>query len=58
MDHLGYEKYNLRGGSYGARLARFVLDYFPEKINSAIYESPAPYQNDYLTHGWKTTMAP
>lgn len=48
MDHLGYEKYNLRGGSYGTRLARFVADYFPEKINAAIYDSPAPYRSDYL----------
>lgn len=48
MDHLGYEKYNLRGGSYGTRLARFVADYFPEKINVAIYDSPAPYRNDYV----------
>jgi pimeloyl-ACP methyl ester carboxylesterase len=49
MDHLGYEKYNLRGGSYGTRLARVVADYFPEKIHTAIYDSPAPHRDDYLT---------
>ncbi len=48
MDHLGYEKYNLRGGSYGTRIARVIADYFPEKINAAIYDSPAPHRNDYL----------
>ena len=48
MDSLGYEKYNLRGGSYGTRLARVVADFFPEKIHTAIYDSPAPNRNDYL----------
>jgi pimeloyl-ACP methyl ester carboxylesterase len=48
MDHLGYEKYNLRGGSYGTRIARVVADYFPEKIHAAIYDSPAPHRSDYL----------
>ena len=48
MDHLGYDKYNLRGGSYGTRIARVVADYFPERIHTAIYDSPAPHRNDYL----------
>lgn len=48
MDHLGYEKYNLRGGSYGTRIARVIADFFPEKIHAAIYDSPAPHRNDYL----------
>ena len=48
MEHLGYEKYNLRGGSYGTRIARVVADFFPEKIHTAIYDSPAPHRNDYL----------
>lgn len=48
MDHLGYEKYNLRGGSYGTRIARVVADFFPEKIHAAIYDSPAPHRSDYL----------
>jgi pimeloyl-ACP methyl ester carboxylesterase len=48
MDHLGYEKYNLTGGSYGTRIARVVADYFPERIHTAIYDSPAPHRNDYL----------
>ncbi|MEM6802423.1 MAG: alpha/beta fold hydrolase, partial [Bacteroidota bacterium] len=29
MDHLGYEQYNIGGGSYGTRLARVVQDMFP-----------------------------
>jgi len=48
MEHLGYEKYNLRGGSYGTRIARVVADFFPERIHTAIYDSPAPHRNDYL----------
>ena len=48
MEHLGYDKYNLRGGSYGTRIARVVADMFPEKINTAIYDSPAPHKGDYL----------
>ena len=28
MDHLGYEKYNINGTSYGTRLARIVADMF------------------------------
>jgi pimeloyl-ACP methyl ester carboxylesterase len=48
MDHLGFEKYNLRGGSYGTRIARVVADYFPDKIHTAVYDSPAPHRNDYL----------
>jgi pimeloyl-ACP methyl ester carboxylesterase len=48
MEHLGYEKYNLRGGSYGTRIARVIADFFPEKIHTAIYDSPAPNRGDYL----------
>ncbi|MEM9685335.1 MAG: alpha/beta fold hydrolase [Bacteroidota bacterium] len=48
MKHLGYEKYNLFGGSYGTRLARVVQDMFPEKINGVILDSPAPMQTDFL----------
>jgi len=48
MQHLGYEKYNLFGGSYGTRLARVVQDMFPEKINSVILDSPAPMETDFL----------
>lgn len=46
--HLGYEKYNLMGGSYGTRLARIVQDLFPEYINSSVLDSPAPLSGDFL----------
>ncbi|MFC2087794.1 alpha/beta fold hydrolase [Bacteroidota bacterium] len=46
--HLGYEKYNLWGGSYGTRLARVVQDMFPEYINSSVLDSPAPLSGDFL----------
>lgn len=46
--HLGYEKYNLLGGSYGTRLGRVVQDLFPETIHSVIHNSPAPLSGDFL----------
>ncbi len=48
MSHLGYDKYNLIGGSYGTRLARIVQDMFPDKINSVILNSPSPLGDDFL----------
>lgn len=48
MKHLGYEKYNLYGGSYGTRLARVVQDMFPERLNAVILNSPAPLSGDML----------
>ncbi|HCM75306.1 MAG TPA: alpha/beta hydrolase [Cytophagales bacterium] len=49
MQHLGYEKYVLYGESYGTRLARFVMDQFPERINSVILDSPATLEKDFLS---------
>ncbi len=46
--HLGYEKYNLFGGSYGTRIARVVQDMFPEYIHSSVLDSPAPLSGDFL----------
>ncbi|MEN8788345.1 MAG: alpha/beta fold hydrolase [Flavobacteriaceae bacterium] len=46
--HLGYEKYNLMGGSYGTRVARVVQDMFPEYINTSILDSPSPLDGDFL----------
>ncbi len=46
--HLGYEKYNLFGGSYGTRLARVVQDLFPAYVNSSVLDSPAPMSTDFL----------
>jgi len=48
MEQLGYEKYNLYGGSYGTRLARIVQDLRPELINSVIINSPSPLGGDFL----------
>lgn len=48
FEHLGYNKYNLFGGSYGTRLARVVQDLFPEYINSSILDSPSPMSTDFL----------
>ncbi|WP_297794066.1 alpha/beta fold hydrolase [uncultured Eudoraea sp.] len=46
--HLGYEKYNLFGGSYGTRIARLVQDMFPEFIYSSVLDSPSPLSGDFL----------
>jgi len=46
--HLGYEKYNLLGGSYGTRLGRVVQDMFPEFVHSSVLDSPAPLSGDFL----------
>jgi len=46
--HLGYEKYNLFGGSYGTRIARVVQDMFPNYIHSSVLDSPAPLSGDFL----------
>lgn len=46
--HLGYEKYNLFGGSYGTRIARVVQDMFPEYVHTSILDSPAPLSGDFL----------
>ena len=48
MNHLGYEKYNLYGSSYGTRLARVIQDMFPEKLHTVIHNSPAPLTGDFL----------
>lgn len=48
FEHLGYEKYNLLGGSYGTRVARIVQDMFPEFIHTSIQDSPSPLKGDFL----------
>jgi pimeloyl-ACP methyl ester carboxylesterase len=48
FEHLGYEKYNLFGGSYGTRIARVVQDMFPEYIHSSVLDSPSTLNSDFL----------
>ena len=48
FEHLGYEKYNLIGGSYGTRIARMVQDLFPEYIHASVLDSPSPMRGDFL----------
>ena len=40
--HLGYEKWNLYGGSYGTRLALTMMRDYPAGIRSAILSGPFP----------------
>ncbi len=54
MNHLGYEKYNLYGVSYGTRLARVTQDMFPDKLNSVILNSPNPIKGDMLVDRLKS----
>ncbi len=48
MKELGYEKYNIYGGSYGTRLGRVIQDMFPEMLNAVIHNSPNPLGGDLL----------
>ena len=48
FQHLGYEKYNLMGGSYGTRIARVVQDLFPEYVHASVLDSPYPLSGDFL----------
>jgi pimeloyl-ACP methyl ester carboxylesterase len=49
MEHLGYGRYHVMGGSYGSRLARVIMDKFPEFIETAVLDSPNPFENDFIT---------
>ncbi|MDX1667428.1 MAG: alpha/beta fold hydrolase [Saprospiraceae bacterium] len=49
MEELGYEKYNLFGGSYGTRLAREVMEQSPEYVRAAVLAAPAVFESDFLT---------
>lgn len=48
MEQLGYDKYNLYGGSYGGRLARAIQDEFPSYLNTVILNSPDPLSGDFI----------
>lgn len=48
MKHLGYQRYNLYGTSYGTRLARIVQDKYPEQVHTVILNSPAPLGGNFL----------
>lgn len=48
MEALGYEKYNIIGGSYGTTLGRVVQDYYPNKLHSIIHNAPSPLKMDFL----------
>jgi pimeloyl-ACP methyl ester carboxylesterase len=48
MQALGYERYNLYGGSYGTRLALTIMRDYPDEIRSAVLDSVEPLQVDAL----------
>lgn len=48
MKQLSYDKYILYGESYGTRLVRTVLDMYPKQVASAILDSPAVQEEDFL----------
>ncbi|MEQ9424960.1 MAG: alpha/beta fold hydrolase [Cyclobacteriaceae bacterium] len=48
MDALGYEKYNLWGGSYGTKLGVYIMKHFPDRINAAVLTAPATLDNRAL----------
>lgn len=48
MEALGYEKYNLWGGSYGTKLGAYIMKYFPDKIHASVLTAPAALDNQAL----------
>jgi len=48
MEELNYDKYNLYGTSYGTRLARIVQEFYPQKLNAVVLNSPNPLVGDFL----------
>lgn len=59
MKHFAYKKYNLFGSSYGTRLARIVMEMYPEMVNSVILDSPSPLEGDFLLsrlHGYTKAL--
>jgi len=46
MDPLGYDRYNLYGGSYGARLALTIMRDYPDEVRSAVLDSVGPPHED------------
>lgn len=54
MEHLGYDRYNIAGGSYGTRLARIIQDIFPKQVHSSWINSPNPLGEDFLINRLKS----
>jgi len=48
MEALGYDRYNLYGGSYGTRLALTIMRDYPDEVRSAVLDSVEPLQEDAL----------
>jgi pimeloyl-ACP methyl ester carboxylesterase len=48
---LGYEKVNLYGVSYSARLMLTVMRYYPQGVRSVVLESTLPPEANYDEHG-------
>ncbi len=46
MEALGYDGYNLYGGSYGTRLALTIMRDYPDEVRSAVLDSVQPPQED------------
>jgi pimeloyl-ACP methyl ester carboxylesterase len=46
MQALGYDRYNLYGGSYGTRLALTIMRDYPDEVRSAVLDSVQPPQED------------
>jgi pimeloyl-ACP methyl ester carboxylesterase len=46
MEALGYDRYNLYGGSYGTRLALTIMRDYPDEVRSAVLDSVVPPHED------------
>jgi pimeloyl-ACP methyl ester carboxylesterase len=46
LDALGYDQFNLYGGSYGSLLAQHLMRDYPGRVRSAILDSVSPLQHE------------
>lgn len=48
--HLGYEKINLWGGSFGTRAALVYLRAYPQRVRTAVLDGAAPFELTFPLH--------
>ena len=46
LDGLGYDQFNIYGGSYGSLLAQHILRDYPDRVRSAILDSVSPLRHE------------
>jgi len=46
LDALGYEEFNIYGGSYGSLLAQHIMRDYPDRVRSAILDAVSPLRHE------------